>query len=233
MVDCLSESAQQAQHAQQLQARAGASDSRDSEVGLVANTRSFIESFALPDCERMAADALSWGFGRGTSPSNLYSSPYESSFQSSAAYPGAASPPNMPSMANSNFSTSDSTFHDAQSMMGSMRTTFNSFVSSTAASLGSGQRVVSQHSATSPSCWGHPQSQTQSQLQSQGQVSRNGEGPSSRAGPGGGPTGWELTANCGEASLVLWYPEGDTEEPDQASVYICILVRLLHRLSPC
>lgn len=31
-----------------------------------------------------------------------------------------------------------------------------------------------------------------------------------------GPLGWEVRAQCSEASLVLWYPEEEERDPDQA-----------------
>ena len=31
-----------------------------------------------------------------------------------------------------------------------------------------------------------------------------------------GPLGWEVKAQCSEASLVLWYPEEEEQDPDQA-----------------
>jgi hypothetical protein len=42
-----------------------------------------------------------------------------------------------------------------------------------------------------------------------------------------GPLGWEVTAQCGEVSLVLWYSEeeedGSRSDPDQASTYLALL----------
>lgn len=215
VADCLNESAQQAQHAQQLQKHTAGGIDRGSEGGLVASTRNFIESFALPDCERMAADVLSWGTNREPAAYNLYSSPYQSSFQSAAAYP--ADLHSMHSMADSNLNSRSSMFHDAQSMMGSMTTTFNSFVSSTAASLGSGQALQTPYMPNR----NPPSHQGQAQGHSSGQ---GGQSPAEEAGsPKDGPVGWEMTASCSEASLVLWYPEGQDEDPDQASVNMPML----------
>ena len=217
VADCLNESAQQAQHAQQIQKQAAGAVDKSSEGGLVVSTRHLIESFALPDCERMAADALSWGFNRESpAPHNLYSSPYQSSFQSAAGYP--ADLQSMHSMADSSLNVRESAFHDAQSVMGSMTTTFSSFVSTTAASLGSAQTLrQSAGSRGAPS--------TSRPAQSQGQPSGQGRSPEEEAkGSKDGPLGWELTASCGEASLVLWYPEGQSEEDEEASV------ALLHHL---
>ena len=208
VADCLSESAQQAQRAQQMQKQAAGAVDRSSEGGLVASTRNFIESFALPDCERMAADALSWGFNRDPVPHNLYSSPYQSSFQSAAGYP--ADLHSMHSMADSNSNVRESMFHDAQSMMGSMTTTFNSFVSSTAASLGSGQTL---HTSRSPSHTSSSVHQGQHQQQSLEQGRNSPDEEEAKKGP----LGWELTATCGEASIVLWYPEGQSHAPNEAS----------------
>ena len=91
----------------------------------MAGARSYVESALLPNCEQLAhdvADAFSWSSATAPVPANSYSVP-------GALYPAA-------------FSNSDSiAFHDAQSMMGSMRTTFNSFLSATSASLGSSQQL--------------------------------------------------------------------------------------------
>jgi len=41
-----------------------------------------------------------------------------------------------------------------------------------------------------------------------------------------GPLGWEVTAQCGEVSLVLWYSEEEEDsrsDPDQASTYLALL----------
>ena len=40
-----------------------------------------------------------------------------------------------------------------------------------------------------------------------------------------GPLGWEVTAQCGEVSLVLWYSEEEDgrSDPDQASTYLALL----------
>lgn len=208
VADCLKESAQQAQHAQHIQKQAaGEVMNRSSDASLVASTRNFIESFALPDCERMAADALAWGFNREPAAHNLYSSPYQSSFQSAAGYP--ADLHSMHSMANSNSNVRSSAFHDAHSMMGSVTTTFSSFVTHTAASLGSSQTLPAGFSPHR-SVYGQPQGQPSGQ----GRYSPPEQGLS----PRDGPLGWEMTASCQEASVVLWYPEVHSEQSDQASL---------------
>ncbi len=48
-----------------------------------------------------------------------------------------------------------------------------------------------------------------------------------------GPLGWEVTAQCGEASLVLWYSEEEEVEsdPDQASMMILAAHVLTHLLA--
>lgn len=42
-----------------------------------------------------------------------------------------------------------------------------------------------------------------------------------------GPLGWEVTAQCGEVSLVLWYSEEEEEDgrsdSDQASMSLALL----------
>ncbi len=46
-----------------------------------------------------------------------------------------------------------------------------------------------------------------------------------------GPLGWEVTAHCGEVSLVLWYSEEEEDsrsDPDQASLGFIVMLKLLH-----
>ena len=126
---CMDESrSQHAQHSGGNLTPGGASTAQQ-DIGFVAGARSYVESAILPNFGQLAqdvADQLSWNTTTDPAPANSYSSfatPAHQSFDDLALSNAAE-------------------FHDAQSMMGSVRTTFNSFLSSTAASLGSSQHFL-------------------------------------------------------------------------------------------
>ena len=125
VAQCVTESSQHVQHDGRNAVSEGVSSAQQ-DVGFVAGARSYVESAILPNFEQLAqdvADQLSWNTTSDPVPANSYSSfatPADQSFDGLADSKGAE-------------------FHDAHSMMGSVRTTFNSFLSSTAASLGSSQ----------------------------------------------------------------------------------------------
>ena len=126
VADCLSESSQHAQRDGGNMTPGGAHIAHR-DIGFVAGARSYVESALLPNCEQLAqdvADALSWNSGTAPVSGNTYSN--------------TSQHPSSEDLA-SNSNSDSAAFYDAQSMMGSVRTTFNSFLSSTAASLGSSQ----------------------------------------------------------------------------------------------
>ena len=194
VAQCLNEASQHAQHGGG-KAGSGRESSAQQEPGFVAGARSYVESALLPNCEQLAqdvADAFSWNSATAPVPANSYH------------LPGAPDP--------AAYSNSDSiAFHDAQSMMGSMRTTFNSFLSATSVSLGSSQQLppassVSHSQKPSETLAGPTNGRTSSQQQEGNPKLEQG-----------GPLGWELRAQCSEASLVLWYPEEEDFARHQAS----------------
>ncbi len=135
VAQCLNESSQHAQHVNGSMTPAG-SNTAQQEVGFVAGARSYVESAILPNFEPLAqdvADQLSWNTLDPVSAnsSRSYSTPAGQPFDDLALSKGAE-------------------FHDAQSMMGSVRTTFNSFLSSTAASLGSSHHFSPPPSSSYP-----------------------------------------------------------------------------------
>ncbi|KAL0044023.1 hypothetical protein WJX82_003156 [Trebouxia sp. C0006] len=208
VAQCVSESSQHAQR-DGGNAVSGGVSSAQQDAGFVAGARSYVESAILPNFEQLAqdvADQLSWNTTPDPVPDNSYSpfaTPEHQSFGDLASSKGAE-------------------FHDAHSMMGSVRTTFNSFLSSTAASLGSSQHF--QPASSSFSAYSQPP-QTSSSPPQQGSPnlravpkSQKADPRANAAKPEEGPLGWEVTAQCGEVSLVLWYSEEEEDsrsDPDQ------------------
>lgn len=151
VLDCLNESSQQAQHAQHGKADlAGSRSTGQQEAGFVAGARSYVESALLPNCERLAqdvVDALSWNSSANPVPPN-----------SVPDYAGTAQhlPTHDTGFWDSSSNLHSTAFHDSHSVMGSVGTTFNSFLSATATSLGS-----SQHNLPASSSVFQPQQQSQ------------------------------------------------------------------------
>lgn len=129
VADCLNESSQQAQHAQHGRPDlAGNSIAQQQEGGFVVGARNYVESALLPNCERLAqdvVDALSWNSSANAVPAN--------------SAPTQPLPADEGGFWNSNSSLHSTAFQDVHSMLDSVGTTFNSFLSTTAASLGSSQ----------------------------------------------------------------------------------------------
>lgn len=127
VADCLNESSQQAQQAQHGRPdTAGNSTAQQREAGFVAGARNYVESALLPNCERLAQDvvgALSWNSSANHVPAS--------------SAPAPRLPADDGCFWDSNSSLQSTAFHDVHSMMDSAGTTFNSFLSTTAASLGS------------------------------------------------------------------------------------------------
>lgn len=156
VADCLNESSHQAQHAQHDSPDlAGSSLAQQREAGFVAGARNYVESALLPNCERLAQDvvgALSWNSSASPVPANSVS-----------GQTGTAQrlPAEETSFWGLNSNLHSTAFHDAHSMMGSVGTTFNSFLSTTAASLGSSQHgfptssSARQHQGQSPRAQPH------------------------------------------------------------------------------
>lgn len=161
VADCLTESSQQAQHAQHASPDlAGSSITRQQEAGFVAGARNYVESALLPNCERLAQDvvgALSWNSGANPVPANSVTGLAGTAQRLPADDAGFWD-------SNSTSNLHSTAFHDAHSMMDSVGTTFNSFLSTTAASLGS-----SQHGFPSSSSASRQPGQSQ-RAQSQGEV---------------------------------------------------------------
>ena len=163
VLECLNESSQQAQHAQHNRADLARSRSTgQQEAGFVAGARSCVESTLLPNCERLAqdfVDAFSWNSSANPVPAN-----------SVTKYAGTAQHLPADDFVSSNMHST--AFHDAHSMMGSVGTTFNSFLSATATSLGSASSSTSrpqQHLQTSSQ--GPASKAHHSKLSQQGNVS--------------------------------------------------------------
>ena len=134
VADCLNESSQQVQHAQHDSPDlAGNSIAQQREAGFVAGARSYVESALLPNCERLAQDvvgALSW---------NSSASPVPADSLTGHAGTAQRLPADDAGFWNLSSNMRSTAFHDAHSMMDSVGTTFNSFLSTTAASLGASQ----------------------------------------------------------------------------------------------
>jgi len=176
------ESSQHAQH-DGGNAMSGGVSSAQQDVGFVAGARSYVESAILPNFEQLAqdvADQLSWNTTSDPAHANSYSSfatPANRSFDDLASSKGAE-------------------FHDAHSMMGSVRTTFNSFLSSTAASLGSSQQF--QPASSVSSFWQPPQTSSSSPPQQGSPNLRAGPKPQ-KADPGAG-----LQQNAAKPEVPIW-----------------------------
>ena len=151
VAECLNQSSQQAQHAQHDRPDlAGSSAAEQREAGFVAGARSYVESALLPNCERLAQDvvgALSWNSSANPIPAN-----------SVTEHAGTAQrlPADDAGFWSLNSNLHSTAYLDAHSMMDSVGTTFNSFLSTTAASLGSSQHAYSS-SFSSPQQQGQPQ----------------------------------------------------------------------------
>ena len=133
---------------------------RQQEAGFVAGARNYVESALLPNCERLAQDvvgALSWNSGANPVPANSVTSLAGTAQRLPADDAGFWD-------SNSNSNLHSTAYHDAHSITGSVGTTFNSFLSTTAASLGSCQQGF-------PSSSSGPQQPGQSpRAKSQGEV---------------------------------------------------------------
>ena len=146
--DCLNESSQRAQH--DSPGLAGNSIAQQRETGFVAGARNYVESALLPNCERLAQDvvgALSWNSSANPDPANSVTE---------LAGTALHLPADDAGFWGMNSNLHSTAFHDAHSMMDSVGTTFNSFLSTTAASLGSSHHGF-------PSSPFAPQQQGQSQ----------------------------------------------------------------------
>ena len=144
VAECLNESSQQAEHAQHDSPDFVASSlPQQRDAGFVAGARNYVESALLPNCERFAQDvvgALSW---------NSTASPVHANSVSGQAGTAQRLPAEDASFWGLNSNLHSTAFHDAHSMMGSVGTTFNSFLSTTAASLGSSQHGFCSSSSAS------------------------------------------------------------------------------------
>jgi len=182
VAQCVSESSQHAQH-DGRNAVSGGVNSAQQDVGFVAGARSYVESAILPNFEQLAqdvADQLSWNTTLDPVPAISYSpfaTPANQSFDDLASSKGAE-------------------FHDAHSMMGSVRTTFNSFLSSTAASLGSSQQF--QPASSSFSSYSQPP-QTSSSPPQQGSPNLRAVPKPQKTDPGAG-----LQPNAAKPEVNLW-----------------------------
>lgn len=189
VAQCVSESSQHAQHGSGNAVSGGVSSAQQ-DVGFVAGARSYVESAILPNFEQLAqdvADQLSWNITPDSAPANSYS-PFatsaEQSFDDLASSKGAE-------------------FHDAHSMMGSVRTTFNSFLSSTAASLGSSQHF--QPASSSSSFWQTSQTSSSSPPQQGSLYMRAGPKPQkANAGAGLQPSATKPEVNLWSFVQVTW-----------------------------
>ena len=147
VAECLNESSQQAQHARPD--LAGNNSAAQQDAGFVAGARSYVESALLPNCERLAqdvVDALSWNSSGNPLPAN----PLPANSVTSHAGVTQHLPADDIAFWDSNPNLQSTAFHDAHSMLGSVGTTFNSFLSTTAASLGSSQHGLSRFNSAPP-----------------------------------------------------------------------------------
>lgn len=189
VANCLNESSQQVQHAQHdSPGVAGNSFAQQREAGFVAGARNYVESALLPNCERLAqdvVDALSWNSSASPVPAN-----------SVTGHAGTAQrlPADDAGFWGLNSNLHSTAFHDAHSMMDSMGTTFNSFLSTTAASLGSSQHGF-------PSSSSVPQHQAQSQrAQSHAEVST-----ATLARPSSPADNLKVDRHLAEVLLLAWH----------------------------
>lgn len=163
VADCLNESSQQAQRAQHGGPDlAGNSIAQQREAGFVAGARSYVESALLPNCERLAQDvvgALSWNSSAVSVPANSVPA------NSAPANNGTAQrlPADDAGFWDTNSNLHSTAFHDVHSMMDSVGTTFNSFLSTTAASLGSSQQGFPSSSSAPQQQWQPQRPQPQPQ----------------------------------------------------------------------
>ena len=161
VAQCLNESAQHAQHDGQSTAQSSVGTAQR-EVGFVAGARKYVENALVPNFEQVAQDVADQLYWRSEAV------PPPASFSNSNASRGQSP------LAESEM------FQDAQSMMGSVRTTFNSFLSSTAASLGSSQLQPASSSSSAnhhPPGTAFPSAQTGSLLDDQDHSNSAGQQP--------------------------------------------------------
>ena len=193
VADCLNESSQQVQHAQHAQhdspGLAGNSFAQQREAGFVAGARNYVESALLPNCERLAQDvvgALSWNSGASPVPAN--------SVTGQKAGTAQRLPADDAGLWGMNSNLHSTAFHDAHSMMDSVGTTFNSFLSTTAASLGSSQHAF-------PSSSSVPQHQAQSQ-----RAQSHAEVPTSKLGRPSSPAdNLKVDSHLAQVLTLAWH----------------------------
>lgn len=207
VVQCVSESSQHAQH-DGGNAVSGGVSSAQQDVGFVAGARSYVESAILPNFEQLAqdvADQLSWNTTPDPAPANSYSpfaTPADQSFDDLANSKGAE-------------------FHDAHSMMGSVRTTFNSFLSSTAASLGSSQQF--QPASSSFSLYLQPPQTPSSSPPQQGSPNLRAVPKSKKADPGAG-----LQQTASKPEVPIWEFYSSIVAQFEIRNFLCAAHNMLH-----